>query len=714
MRFSINQIILVLSLTVLPAVAGANDGLQAFNPPAGDVSVDFLRQVFGSVIDGLRSASGVADGQQSVVGAMMGVFNLAVLFLAMIFVGYTTIKGTVDSAHDGVLLGKKMSEIWVPIRTVGGTAFLLPLGSGFSLIQVGVLWLAVQGVGVADTAWTAAMSRFAASGTLGQVSLPDARPLAANVLRAEVCMAAMNQQFIAEDRSTRISVLPAVTQTLPNGDVATTWRWGSAEYLNPAVCGALTWQQSSQGALTEDTIRASSAPILAAHGNAVAAMIQELRPVAEQIVSWQRPTPGAVDVAAAHYVEAIAAAAKTAVDASPDVAQQSFIKHAETGGWVLAGTFFSHMTRVNDTIQSAVNMVPVSKPITIEDKEAKATLQTYQDALAFTDEYLKDRGTAPRASYDEEIQDAKSIRSADDVWRLLSLPAMTGLDAITTRIAGANTSPVTQLRAIGNDIISAGTAIKTVMFAVAGFAGSRAADWTVGNVFNTSEALKTIQGTVEWASSSLWALGAVLAYYLPAIPAIWWLMGVVRWMAGVAEAVLAAPLMAAMHVHPGGDDLVGRAGPGYLLILAMTIQPVLLLIGLILAAAITYPVGALVNMGFLAMVSGITGSSSVGIVSLVAWVALYVVMMIVAMHACFAVISAVPDNVMRFVGSQAGAQGIGVQGEKGMGGLEGGTKGAGAAAARPKPEKRPETKNQDDVEGGGKSGKDRENSIHLG
>jgi hypothetical protein len=32
---------------------------------------------------------------------MMGIFNLAVLFLAMIFVVYTTVKGTVDSAHDG-------------------------------------------------------------------------------------------------------------------------------------------------------------------------------------------------------------------------------------------------------------------------------------------------------------------------------------------------------------------------------------------------------------------------------------------------------------------------------------------------------------------------------------------------------------------------------------------------------------------------------------
>lgn len=38
---------------------------------------------------------------------MMKVFNSAVRFVGMLFVGYTTVKGTVDSAHDVEILGKK-------------------------------------------------------------------------------------------------------------------------------------------------------------------------------------------------------------------------------------------------------------------------------------------------------------------------------------------------------------------------------------------------------------------------------------------------------------------------------------------------------------------------------------------------------------------------------------------------------------------------------
>lgn len=685
-------ILIFLTTLALPAWAAdtgsAATSLHAFTPPPGDISVDFLHQIFGT------DANGVGFGGTTVVGAMMQVFNNAVLLLAMFFVVYTTVKGTIDSAHEGVLLGKKMSEIWVPIRTIVGSFMLLPMASGFSMIQMTVLWLAMNGVGVADATWQAAMEQFAINGTLGRVSVPDARPLAASILRSEVCAAAMNKQYTDSGRTTRITLMMTLPQGLhlSTSNSVTTWAWASSDFMNPAVCGALSWEQSTQSALTADATQAAAMPILDAQATAVANMITGLQGAAIMIVENQHLPPGVlgvIDQVAAEYESTIAAAAKAAVDASPDVARQAFIKKAETGGWILAGSWFNDMIRLNDSIQAAANMVPVLKPISIDSLEVQEALITYHDAMTFTDEFLKNRSAAPRDAYQESVQDAKSIRSSDDVWRLLSVPAMHSLDAITQRIAGANTSPLMQLRTIGNDIINAGIVIKAAMFTMAGFAGSRASDWTIGNAFNVADALKSISGTVEWISSSLWAIGAVLAYYLCAVPTIWWLTSVIRWLASVAEAVMAVPLMAAMHLHPGGDDVVGRAGPGYMMLVALTLQPVLLVIGFVLAALMTYPAGQLVNMMFIGMVSGATAGSFVGFISLIAWCALYVVMMVLAMHSCFALISAVPDNVMKWVGGQAGAQGIGThQSEKGIGGLEGGAAGAGAAAAKGKSSER--------------------------
>lgn len=688
-----------LAGTAIAAEPASAPGLHAFTPPPGDIAVGFLRQIFGSIVDG----GGTGD-QQSLLGVMMGVFNTAVLFLAMLFVLFTTIKGTVDSAHDGVLLGKHMSEIWIPIRTVAGTALLLPLSSGFSLLQVAMIWLAMQGVGVADSVWQVAIGHFAQHGTLGHINVPDARPLAANILRAEVCMAAMNKQYEAEERKSRI-IAEKIRVPVAGGfgGELTEHRWRkNGSNTSSAACGSLQWSENPEQAKTgSDAASVEFAgpqslidvwdgpatwfvsPLLEAHAVAVGEMITDLRPVAQGIVATaQKPQAGVIEAAAGRYETAIAAAAKKAVDAAPEVAQQSFLKEAETGGFVLAGTWFSHMVKVNDAVQSAVNMVPVSKPIRIEDLEVNEALIGYRDAMTMTEEFLKDRSGAPRRAYDASIDEATSIRSMDDVMRLLSVPAMAALNNITTRIAGANTSPVEQLRVLGNEIVMSGVYLKGTYFTIMGLSGGRLASWTVGNVFNVTEAARTLSGTVEWVSSALWALGAWLAWYLPFVPVLWWVAGIARWLASVAEAVLAAPLMAAMHVHPGGDDFVGRAGPGYMLILAMVIQPALLLFGLVLAGAIMYPAGgALVNMMFLGAVSGVTGSTGVGLIALVAWVALYVVMMTMAIHACFALVSSVPDNVMRWVGSQAGAQGVGIKEvEKSVGGLEQGSKGAGQGA----------------------------------
>ena len=687
-------LIAFLSLVLSGAALAANNGLHTFTPPPGDTSVEYLAQIFGPVIDLMRTSTSVgSDGTgQTIIGAMMGVFNTAVLLLAMIFVLFTTIKGTVDSAHDGVLLGKQMSEIWVPIRTVAGSAMLLPLGSGYSLIQIAVFWLALQGVGVASAVWNVAMDHLAVNGTLGYVSMPDARPLAANILRSEVCMAAMNKQFVDEGRASRIEFVATSNPVTIGGSVGQSGRqyltesyidkgyaWRQTDRkINADVCGSISYQDSPQSGDISSSLRA---PLLAAHSQAVRAMIDELRPVAASIVAYKTPIGGAVDVAVTRYRTTMQAAANQAIAASPDAAKWSFLQSSKDAGWVAAGAWWLSMTKLNDSIQTAVNALPVSKASSIEDLETKETLIAYKDTLLVTEEYIKDRSGAPHAEATIEMSDIK-IRSADDLWRVLSIPAMRALDTLTQRIAGANTSPVTQLRSIGNDIVSIGLVIKAGVFVVAGVFGGKDLEWTVGLGFNLLEALKTLSGSVEWLSNALWVIGAMLAYYLPAVPVIAWVTSVVRWMASVAEAVLAAPVMAAMHVHPGGDDVVGRAGPGYMLILACVLTPALLLFALILSILMTYPAAALVNSVFLQMVSGIAGNSGVGLVGLVAFTALYVVMMTLAIQSCFSLISAIPDGVMRYFASQAGAQGIVKSADEAYSNLRGGAAGAGAGLAR--------------------------------
>lgn len=701
-----NSSILLVLLLLLPTLASADSSggisLNQFSPPAGDASVGFLREAFGNVVAMIERNSSSAGDADTVTAAGFSIFNSAVLFLSMLFLVYATVKGTVDSAHDGELLGRKMSDIWMPLRAVGGTAVLLPLANGFSLIQILVLWVAIQGAGVADAVWGAMMEKLTQDNMIGRPSLPDSRPLAANVLRFEVCMAAMNKMFQESGRTSRIQVIEkqkTITNTgevLSGGNLATVaiggpvvgalnlasslanarykvseYQWSATgnTYQNPNVCGALHWTQSEESSESNSNTAVAKGPILAAHSQAVKAMIASLRPVAVQIVGGAKPSPGAIDQAAFAYENALRAGAQTALQQSNERAKTEFIKLSKEGGWLYAGTYYNQIVRLNDAMQSAINAVPTSAPINIEDKEAKETLLTYNDALATANEYILNRSNSPKSAYQQEWQSAykdpdgsvKVPRSWEDIKRLFSLPALGAINQMTQEVAGSNLSHISQMKAVGDTIVGAAWGLVGTMAVANGFANANAVKLTVGNVFDVGAALSSMSGMLGTIFSLLLLAGLVLAFYVPMIPYIAWIVGCIKWLVMVVENVVAAPIFAAAHVHPDGDDAVGKAGPGYMIILSTLMRPTLMVFGLIFSITLAQPITHLVNATYMTAVAGSMHDSFNGLGAFVAYSLLYALIMSIVVHAVFGLVNYLPDNVLRWLGNAVGAHGIGDQ-----------------------------------------------------
>ncbi|ASK94656.1 DotA/TraY family protein [Xanthomonas citri] len=334
------RLLAVLAALLIPTLANAQDQSKPgfFKPPADDTSVSFIRDVFGSIVDTIMSGENVDQASaDTALAAGFEVFGLGILALGMLFVIFTTIKGAVDTAHDGEFLGKKMSSVWVPLRTAAGTAFLLPLQSGFSLIQIAVLWIAIHGVGLADRVWVATVDKMMETGQLGRPHLPDSRPLAANILRYEVCAAAMNKQYQAENRQLKIEVQPKKAVLVNTGEalkfdniiypggwvdlvqsaagsafIVTGLQWsaiGTGGYMNPNVCGALEWQESHESSESNGSPYIDKSPILRAQAQAVQTMIGELRPIAQAIVNGEKPSAGGLERAANNYETTLQGAA---------------------------------------------------------------------------------------------------------------------------------------------------------------------------------------------------------------------------------------------------------------------------------------------------------------------------------------------------------------------------------------------------------------------
>ncbi len=206
------KILTTLLISLFPALVLAQDGGGAlsFAPPATDYSVIFLGNLFG-IVDGVLHGTG-----SQIMGTMFGVFNAAVLALGGIVIMYTLMVSTMNTAHEGQMLGQKWSSIWIPVRSTLGLALLIPKASGYCLMQIFVMWVVIQGVGAADKIWEAALSYLNRGGVIIQAQINPGTALlnsgtsgvaegASSILSGQVCMLGLQKQLDAQ-RQTYLSL----------------------------------------------------------------------------------------------------------------------------------------------------------------------------------------------------------------------------------------------------------------------------------------------------------------------------------------------------------------------------------------------------------------------------------------------------------------------------------------------------------------------------
>jgi defect in organelle trafficking protein DotA len=196
----------IAELPVQTSFTVTSSQAMSFTPPASDVSVIFLGNLFG-LVDGVLHGSG-----SQIMGIIFNVFNSAILALGGIVMMYIILVSTMNTAHEGQMLGQKWSSIWVPVRATMGLALLIPKSSGYCLMQIFVMWVVVQGVGIADKVWGTALDYLNRGGVIMQAQIDPDTSLQAGVgiggnndnsviggasviLYGQVCMLALQTQL---------------------------------------------------------------------------------------------------------------------------------------------------------------------------------------------------------------------------------------------------------------------------------------------------------------------------------------------------------------------------------------------------------------------------------------------------------------------------------------------------------------------------------------
>ncbi len=759
----INFILGSTLLAFLPLFAMA----QSFTPPETDVSLRYLTSIFGMVPGALSGA-----GSQ-IMGTMFSVFNSAVLSLGGIIVTYILIVSTMNTAHDGEVMGKKWSSIWIPLRSALGVGLLLPKATGYCFIQVFVMWVVVQGIGAADSIWNAALNYLNKGGVIIYSSFqPSIRGQAAaqasldNLFKSMVCVyalqATLEKRYVDNISSaTQVDAVPLLTATVdpvtvvgntlgskklkfPNIDAAQYPAYASLT----GACGSVTWDTGGTNTAYASTSVAATAGVrtmaLQQMINSVAGAAQQVvqnaqLPASVQLKIGKCPPSGAckqipwleyngnsvlpgsvLQNAYSNYTAIMLPATRSGaslsgfgeVNSMADAARGTFatigngigsglndlgtgfqgtkwVPGASRDGWILAGSYYYKLARVNDDIRmktdSAIPEVQGPSAANLACVEAAggelygtlgsaycSTFKAYYQQKQVS-QYAHDAVYDYRIANSDDVAHrarfAGGINVASKIAFILSpfLYPFMGLLVDFVRLAAAeqtNENPVVVMASLGSNMIG----VCSIIWILAGTI--TIATFALGLVpcntlSNGLLALSTwLAPFISGLLVMMFMAGATLAYYIPMIPFIVFSFAAIGWFIGVIESMVAAPIVALGLIHPEGHEHFGKSDQAIMLLTNVFLRPSMMIVGLIAGIALSYVGVWLINRGFgeaLKMVAASINGWAL-LYSPLAFAIIYASLGVSVIHKAFSLIHIIPDKVLRWLsgGQQEslGAEGV--------------------------------------------------------
>lgn len=117
-----------------------------------DTSIEILKEVFGPVITGLLKGGDPAkvEASANILATMFSVYASGIMIISGFVVSAIVMASVMNTANDGEVMGKNWSTPNTIMRVTFGGGVLLPTTSGFSIVQLIVLMIALWGVGFAN------------------------------------------------------------------------------------------------------------------------------------------------------------------------------------------------------------------------------------------------------------------------------------------------------------------------------------------------------------------------------------------------------------------------------------------------------------------------------------------------------------------------------------------------------------------------------------
>jgi conjugal transfer/type IV secretion protein DotA/TraY len=655
---------LLLLLGVVGAAPALADPIwynNLFTSPKSDLSTYWLGQIFGSV-GGMIPYEG-----PGLFPAVFQVFNAVMLIFVALMAVYGVVISLMNAAQQGSIMSKTMSSPFYPVRLIIGLAAVAPLPSGYSAVQMFIMWVILQGVGASNAVWSRALDYFAAGGTLASQSdsksamdsltSADVKVFINNTYGAGACLAAahnvgggigvaplspdyitVNPNSVAIDKCDAIN-FPNLNPNLSD-DQKKSITMPVAQLVYQAAQASIAASKNPDNAETIKNQYALNAwdsyrNLLTAYTGMVQSNTDKAKNIADNITvpsSITRSESGA-------YVSGTGYG---------DVSRGSNLYDL---GWANAGSFYHALASQEAQAQANVTINTVyTKPADLGPSISSLPIPSVpmpknQNSLCSAAAFVAGAAMIPG-------------NPPAGMFTLLSCGAMSaiaaGVQAAQYSVTGVN-DPILHIMSMGSAIVHTTEVTMLAFITAAGVASMFAGGvWALGfnPVANIAIEASTFVPLLLGIMAPLLTVGYILLYYVPLVPFMIFATGVIGWLMVCIESMIAAPITMVGLVSPDGQsEVFGRAEPAIMLIFNTFLRPTLMIFGFLAAMLLSRVVFEVVNAGFFAALSFVGSTETqLSLFGGMVVIVMYNAFVVGLINKVYALIHLVPDKVMTWVG----------------------------------------------------------------
>lgn len=656
-------------------------------PPDTDLSNLVFEKLFGANWWDLSS--------QELSGIILPFLSDLNRLFAMLIGSYAVlsiIKAVLGTANDGVVGGSRQKNFWQWGRIFGSLGMTMPVKAGLSAFQLMMLSALGLSCNFANSTYDLFLDHIVRS-NMSQISTTapayitqEGEEIAkklARVVGVQYTMAERDKAFVEVQRVNN----GADFSYLAEGFSA----FKDTQYNQDVGAYIITFNVGRTCGLASPDlgqIRISGAekdPLCIAKFDAIFAMYSIISSAIEMIRDKQEPQQGWLKKAVKTYEKAYLSVANNMNSlpyyAGLDVTQQvnSFKEKARELGWMAAGGWPLLMSSVAQQARDALNQpVEIVKMDKIRVAGLLKDFYVSNTPIILKTELLSSHEpspTSPGMSVAEAVKSgqfpaldgffrwgsgrmvlAEVIESFEEEGAILTIPRI-GHMFIDASIA----------------LWTAGLVLASVDGAQSGFANS-AWGWVAGFVSGGSLQAASTAGsriaayigkTLKTLVDGLFFAGILLAYVVPMLPTLYWIIAMVGFILLAVEVLVAAPFWLAAHAWSQDEGFSGEMGKqGYFQFLEILFKPALLVLGFIVVFLIMDAAGFILARIFETYYFSYA-NSDISLISHTGLITNIVMILIVAALNCYLLFylcsegySHLCKNVLTWVGHQTTSLGL--------------------------------------------------------